>query len=180
MEAEAVGLVIETKEEYKAAVDLVFRLKEKGSKIKNIKESVTKPLNEALRNYRALFAPAEERQEKIEEIVKGKILAHKRKVDELARQEELKIANRVEKGTMRLDTAEKKIENIVRVEQTTRGYVGEVQIRKIKKVRITNEANIPREYLVPDMVAIRRDALGGKEIPGVEVFEEEGIAAGKI
>lgn len=37
------------------------------------------------------------------------------------------------------------------------------------EVFITNEAAIPREYLIVDMVRLRADALAGKVIPGVEV-----------
>ena len=76
-----------------------------------------------------------------------------------------------------MTTAANKMEQVERVEPTTFGKVGEVQIRKIKKVRISDEALLPRQYLVPDMVAIRKDALAGVSIAGVEVYEDESIAA---
>lgn len=176
--ANAVG--IETQEDYAAAIDFVTELKDFGSKVKNKKESITKPLNEALRNVRELFAPIERQFDEAEQVLKTKILIYKRKKDEEAKAQEAKIAQRVEKGTLKLETAERKIEDIERVENTTRGNVGEVQIRKVKKVRIVNGALIPREYLIPDIVAIRRDALGGKTIEGVEVYEEEVVAAGGL
>lgn len=178
LENKADSIMIESKEHYTEAIDIVAKLKDTGSKIKLSKESITKPLNESLKNIRALFAPLEEQFEKAERIIKIKLLDYKRKIDAEAKAKEDAIAARVEKGTIKLETAEKKIENIERVEQTTKGKIGEVQIRKIKKVRIINEADIPREYLIPDMVSIRRDALGGKSIKGVEVYEEESIAAG--
>lgn len=170
--------IIESQEDYGKAVDIVSKLKELGSEVKSKKESVTKPLNEALRSARSLFAPIEEQIEKAESIVKGKILAYKQKVDAEARAKEAKIASQVESGHIKLETAERKVDAIERVESTTRGKVGEVQIRKVKKVRIINEAELPRNYLIPDMVAIRRDALGGIAIAGVEVYEEETVAAG--
>jgi len=180
LETQANAVTISTQEDYTAAVDLVSRLKDAGSKIKASKESVTKPLNEALRNTRELFAPIEEQFAKAEAIVKTKLLDYKRKIDAEARVAEAKIAARVENGTMRLDTAERKLDAVERVENTTRGKVGEVQVRVIKKVRIVDAAVLPREYLIPDEVAIRRDALGGKTIAGVEVYDEEIIAAGKV
>ena len=180
LETQAQAVTIATQEDYSNAADLIARLKETGSKIKTTKESITKPLNEALKNARNLFAPIEEQFEKAESIVKTKLLAYKRKVDDEAREAEAKIAARVEKGTMKLETAERKTEAIERVETTTRGKIGEVQVRKVKKVRIVDAAALPREYLVPDEVLIRKDALGGKQIPGVEVFEEETIAAGRF
>jgi len=177
LENQANTVAIATKEDYEAAIDLVSRLKETGSKIKATKESITKPLNEALRNARDLFSPIETQFSHAEAIIKSKLLEYKRKVDEAARAAEAKIANKVEAGTMKLETAEKKIDKIERVETTTKGKVGEVQVRKIKKVRIVDAAKLPREYLIPDEVAIRRDALGGKEIAGVEVYEDEIISA---
>lgn len=179
-ENQANAISIETQEDYTAAVDLVAKLKETGSIIKNKKESITKPLNESLKQVRSLFAPIEAQFANAETIIKGKLLAYKRKIDEEARAKEAKIAEKVESGKMKLETGEKKLGQIERVENTTRGKVGEVQIRKIKKVRITDEAAIPRNYLVPDMVAIRRDALGGTAIPGVEVYEEESVSAGNF
>src|SRR3990167_632872 len=176
-EAQAQSVTIATQEDYTNAVDLVSKLKETGKLIKDKKESITKPLNEALRNARDLFAPIEDQFIKAEAIVKTKLLDYKRMKDAEARAEEAKITARVEKGTLKLETAEKKLDTIERVDTTTRGAVGVVQVRKIKKVRIVDEFLIPREYLKPDEVAIRKDALNGKTIPGVVIEEEEIIAA---
>lgn len=180
LETQAQAVQIETQENYTQAVDLVSRIKETGALIKNKKESITKPLNEALRNARDLFAPIEQQFANAEAIIKTKLLDYKRKVDEEARKKEAAIAARVEKGTLKLETAEKKLDLVERVENTTRGKVGEVQIRKVKKIRIIDEAAIPRQYLIPDEVKIRKDALSGVVIPGCEVFEEETIAAGRF
>lgn len=172
------SLTIETQEDYAQAADVVAKLKELGSSIKDTKEAITKPLNESLKNIRTLFKPIEDQFENAEMVVKSKILAYKKKVDEEAREKEAKIAEKVEQGKMKLETAEKKMDAIERVEQTTRGKTGEVQIRKVRKVRITDETKLPRQYLIPDMVAIRKDALAGVAIDGVEVYEEETVAAG--
>src|SRR3990167_10201870 len=178
VERKADAIEITKSEEYANAVDIVAKLKEIGSKIKEKKESLTKPLNEALRNARELFAPLEMQFSNAEGIIKGKLLDYKRKKDEEARIEEARIAARVEKGTLKIETAERKMEAVERIDTTTRGDVGEISIRQIKKVRIVNESLIPREYLQPDMVAIRRDALGGKAIAGVIIEEVEVVAAG--
>jgi len=177
LENQANTIVIEDDAGHRQAVDLVATLKETGSRIKNKKESITKPLNEALRNVRDMFRPIEDQFSSAESIIKGKLLDYTRKVNEEARKKEEALAKRVEKGTMKMETAEKKLDTIERVDNTTKGDVGKVSIKKIKKVRIADESKLPREYLVPDMVLIRKDALGGKEIPGVEIYEEETLAA---
>ena len=177
LENQAEAVTIATQADYVNTIDLVSKLKETGKLIKDKKESITKPLNEALRNARDLFAPIEDQFIKAEAIVKTKLLDYKRMKDAEARTEEAKIVARVEKGTLKLETAEKKLDTIERIDTTTRGAVGIVQIRKIRKVRIVDESLIPREYLKPDEVAIRKDALNGKTIPGVVIEEEEVIAA---
>ena len=177
LENQAEAVTIATQADYVNTIDLVSKLKETGKLIKDKKESITKPLNEALRNARDLFAPIEDQFIKAEAIVKTKLLDYKRMKDAEARTEEAKIVARVEKGTLKLETAEKKLDTIERIDTTTRGAVGIVQIRKIRKVRIVDESLIPREYLKPDEVAIRKDALNGKTILGVVIEEEEVIAA---
>ena len=181
LENQANAVTIGTQEEYALAVDIVAKLKAFDSELTQKKESITKPLNEALRNARAIFAPIEAQFEKAEAIIKGKLLDYKRKKDAEVAAKEAKIAEKVGDGRMKIETAEKKIEAIERVETTTRGKVGEVQIRKVKKFRIVDAVALPRQYLIPDLVLIRRDAVNNNiRIPGVEVYEEETVAAGSF
>jgi len=181
LETRANEVTIKTQEDYEGAADIIAKLKDTGSIIKKKKESITKPLNEALKNARELFKPIENQFVEAEKTIKGKLLTYKREADERARIEEEKIASRVTKGTMRMDTAAEKIDNVERVKTTTRGKVGKVQVKKIPKLRIVDKKLIPLEYLEPDMGAIRRDAINNKiTIPGVEVYYEETIAAGSI
>lgn len=176
LENQVNSIVIDSPETYAQAIDVVSKLKTIATTLKDRKEAITKPLNEALKSARELFTPVELQYSNAESIIKNKIVTYKRKVDEEARIAEAKIAEKVESGKMSVETAGKKMENLEKVDTTTRGKVGEVQIKKIKKVRITNESLIPREYLITNDVLIRKQALAGIEIPGVEVYEEESVA----
>ncbi len=51
-------------------------------------------------------------------------------------------------------------------------YTPKVHTRSIPKVRVVDAALIPAEYWIPDMAKIEKDALAGKPVPGVEVFNE--------
>ena len=177
LEKKATGAVIETAEQYADAIDFLSKIKAIAKFIKQEKEKITDPANATIKAARNFFAPFEQKYIEGESILKSKILEYKREVDRKARIEEERIAARAEKGTIKPETAERKMDAVVRVENTTRGRVGEVQIRKIKKVRITDELLVPREYLRVDEAAVRRDALGGKTIPGVEVYEEDSVSA---
>ena len=126
-----------------------------------------------------MFKPVEEQYTVSEKIIKDKILAYSRKVNEEAAIREQKIAESLEKGTIKQETAERKIESLDRVESTTRGSIGSVQFRKIQRVEIIDESLIPRKYLEVNMTAIRRDALSGVNIPGVKVVDDTIVAGVK-
>lgn len=175
LEHKANELTITTPEENAFAIELKAKLDATGKDIKVKKETITKPLNAALKAAREMFAPVEAMFANADATVGRKLLDYKRKIDEENRKKESQIAARVEKGTMRLDTAEKKLEQLPQIQKTTHTDAGAVQFRVIKKVRIIDEAKIPDQYWVLDMVAVRRDALSGTLTSGVEVYNEETV-----
>lgn len=174
LEKQANAVTITTPEENVLATDLKAKLKQIGQTIKTRKEAITKPLNTALKSARELFAPLEEQFETAENIVGRKLLDYKQKVEAEARIAADKIANRVEKGTMKLETAERKIEQLPTVQKTVQTMHGQVQFRKIAKLRVLNQELIPKKYWVIDMVMLRQDVVVSKMIvPGAERYEEE-------
>lgn len=177
LEKQATEIEITTPEEFASATNLKAKLKEIGKSITEKKEAITKPLNVALKNARALFAPLEEQFESAENIVGKKLIAWKQAEDARIKEEEAKIAARAEKGTIKMETAERKLEELgeKKTETTIHTDHGQVQFRKIKKVRVTDEAQIPDKYWVIDMVTLRKEALAGVVIPGAEVYEEETV-----
>lgn len=179
VEAKANSLTVKSPEDYKSAADMLASLKTVGNAIKERKEKITKPLNDALRSARDLFRPLEDSFIAAESTIKTKMLDYKRKADEEARIKEQKIAERVERGTLKPETAERKIEQVTRLNTTEHGDVGAVQVRKVKKVRIVDPARVPHEFWVIDEVKVRKQALAGVEIPGVEVYEDEQIASSR-
>ncbi len=173
LDNQANEITITTPEENALAINLKAKLKDTGKQIKERKEAITKPLNEALKSTRELFAPLEDKFMKADALVGRKLLDYKQKVDAEARTKEAKIAASFEKGNIKAETAERKIDEIQRTEKTVQTDHGKVQFRKIKKVRVTDASKIPDSYWILDEVAIRRDALAGIVVPGAEVYEEE-------
>ena len=170
------SITIQDKDNYVDAITLLNRINEMGKVIKLKKELITKPLNESLRNARELFKPLEDQFLNAEKIIKKKMLDYSQEVNKIAQEKEEKIAERMEKGIIKLETAEKKINEVDRINKTTQGSYGKVTIRQTRKVRIVNLSLIPREYFIPDMILIRNDALSGKNIAGVEVYLEDNVS----
>lgn len=64
---------------------------------------------------------------------------------------------------------------------TQTATLGSAQIRKVWAFRIVDRALIPRQFLQVDEPAIRRAVVdGARSIPGVEIYETEQIAAGRV
>lgn len=170
------ALIVESDEDLSKAAELLAKVKTVGKMIKLRKELITKPLMTALNSARELFKGIETSHDNAEQIIKNKILSYQSKVEKERQLVAEKIAARVEKGTMRTDTAVKKMENLPEVQTKTATTMGTVSTRIIKKVRIVDESLLPREYLTPDNVKINKAALSGVAIPGVEVYEEKTLA----
>ena len=137
---------------------------------------ITKPLNIALKAARELFAPVDAMFENADNIVGRKLLDYKRKIDADAAKQAAKIAADLESGKIKkLETAERRIENLEQVQKTTHTSVGDVQFRKIKKVRITSLDLLPDAYWIVDEVKLRKDVLAGIVVPGAEMFEVETV-----
>lgn len=137
------------------------------------KEEMTRPLMKSLASIRDLFKPLEGDLLDAEKITKGKLLAFQIEEEERIAIAAKKVTDRVDRGTMRPDTAAEKLGVIGEVKK-----VKGIQTRTLTKVRVVDEALIPREYLVPNMVAITEAILHRNEqIPGVEKYEEKSLAS---
>jgi len=181
LEEQALALEIKTEDDLKKATEISSQLEDISSKLTEKKESITKPLNNTLKSVRALFKPMEEAYEKAQQIVNGKALAYHQKVREDAAKAEAKIASDLEAGKIKkVETAEKRVEKIERVDNTVRTESGGLQVRKVKKYEVVDVSLLPREYLEPNMGAIWKAVQANKEIPGVRAWEEETMANVKI
>src|SRR3990167_2477539 len=145
-------------------------------------DSYVSGAKEYIKQVDAIYRPVEKELLECDRIVRDKISEYQTEQVRLARLEEQRIAARVEKGTMRLDTAIKKFEKVEKPENKIDLGAGTgVHFREDRIPRIVNEADIPREYLTPDMskikVAIKQlnlleeksGVFTTKEIPGIVV-----------
>lgn len=159
------------------ATDILSRIKSIAKAAKARKEEITKPLNEALSSARSLFKPIETSCEQAEGVIKGKILAYQNEQERKIEAAKVKVAERVERGTMLPETAVAKIETIGEASTAHQGNVGAIAQRVIKKYRVVDASLLPREYLAPDMAKITEALKAGVEVPGAEVYEEKIISA---
>lgn len=140
------------------------------------KEKLTAPLNATLKEIRARYKPLEVACEQGMERIDASIKAYRLRIAEEARIKEERIAKRVEKGTMRVDTAITKMGQIEKTEKTVGTDNGALQFRTVKVLVIDDEQSIPREFLVVDRKAVETALRAGRVVPGAHLQEEEQIA----
>lgn len=174
--AAANSLVIETKAEYEQASELLGKIKTAVKWVQNEANKMLIPLKEALKVEKERWDPVIKEAEQAEGVVKTKMLAYINKVEQEARAKEAKIQKDLEAGRIKPETAMKKAEAVETVQARTVSDTGGAQVVKVRKVRIFDPLLVPDEYWMLDEVRIRKNALAGVVIPGVEVTTENSIS----
>lgn len=172
---EAKTLAITSKDEMVKATTVLSNINKYVDSVKEQKDKLTKPINEALKNIKTMFKPLEESYEEAITIIRSKMTKYQTEETARVREEEAKIAARVKegKGNLTIETAVSKIANIERPDVSVEVGSGTVQFVATKKFEIVNKSKIPLEYMIPDEVSIRKAMKEGKELPGIRYFTEQ-------
>lgn len=170
---QAQTLTITNDIQLKNAVEILSTLNQYNDKITEEKEKVTKPLNEALKAERARWKPLETMYEQAITLIRSKMTAYQTELVRLQKEKEQKIADRISKGTLKMETGIKKLENLPTVEKEHATEKGLVQFREVKRFEVTDIKALPTEYILPNETAISNAMKLGKEIPGVRYYTEQ-------
>jgi len=165
------SIVIKTPEDYTKAVELGGAIKKALKFVTGKKESLTKPLNEALKNARDMFRPFETSLDGMESELKRKMIDFKNEEEK----KRLAIEARVEKGTMKQETAINKVQEMT--QKTERSDTGAKATETYNTVyEVVDKSLIPLQFLVPDMVAIKQSFKDGVPVAGIEVKKVKNIS----
>lgn len=162
---------IKTAEDFEAGVEIGNKIKLVSKVVTQRKEAITKPLNESLKSIRDLFRPMENDLSTAESELKSKMLAFKEKERKDAEEAQKKIEARVEKGTLKPETAIRKTQEVQSsvTGKTVATQSGAKMTEKfVTEYVVVDETAIPREYLVPDMAKIKEAMKSGVPVAGVE------------
>ncbi len=166
----ALSITIESPDDVKEGEELLGKIKEAKKQLTARKEEITRPAMKALASIRDLFRGPEDALVGAEKELKGKMLEYGHLEDE-----------RIEaaKNKAEEDLASGKIKHSTAVAKTlAAGTATKMKTRTVTKVRVTDEALIPREFLVPDMKAITKAMLESDvAIPGVEKYRDKILAS---
>lgn len=166
-------IVIENGDHMKGATELLSRLNKFLDKITEEKERVTKPLNEALKAERSRWKPVETNYDEAIEILRKKMSDYQTAKVREEREEKEKIAARVGegKGKLKVETAVRKMDEVEVAPSVVSSDEGIVKFRTDRKLKITDESVIPREYLVVNEKKLLDALKQGVVVPGAEIEE---------
>ena len=172
------ALVVKDDASQVEATNILAGIKSIAKQIKDFKDLRIKPINDALKLLRSDYKPVEDYCKEKESIVKGKMIVYHREQEAIRLKKEEALAKRVEKGTMKVETAEKKLEEAPEVQNKVEAEKGSATFRKVKNFEVTDLSKLPIEYHTANTVLIRQEMRSGRELPGVRYFEEDQLAGG--
>lgn len=152
-----------------SATEILSQANKFLDKLTEDKEKMTKPINELLKEIRAKYKPNEEILTNIIKNIRLNMSTYQTEQLRLKRIDDEKIAARVAKGTLKVDTAIAKMEENQGPDQTIASDSGQIKFRTDKKLKITDPLAIPREYLEINEKEVLDALKLGKSIPGAEI-----------
>lgn len=175
IENRAFALIIKTEEQTEDASDILFQISQIQERIKEEKNKFVEPAKTIILQAKKNFDPIINQCVAAEGIIKGKIIKYDKIKQKKTKKKLASISKKVASGKMSLDKASEKIEDL-KLANKYEGKEGAIQFRINKKIQIIDEKKIPREYMMPNLIKIRADALRGVKIAGIEVVEEKIVA----
>lgn len=172
--ADAKAVEIKTKEDLVLAADIRERVKTKKKEIEGIIESYVRPAKEIINLAKTMFDPFLQICKDAETEINKKALDFQTKQEKKAEVKTEKVMSKVAEGKISVEKASEKIENLT-PQNTVKGTEGKVQFFIHRDIKIVDEKKIPDKYRKIDLVMVRREALSGIEIPGVEIIEEKRV-----
>lgn len=153
--------------EVAAATEQFKTLKAMEKKVREREQAITKPLNESLKSVRDLFTPMRDRISAMVSVVRFGLQAYESQARLTLDKQRQKDERKVAAGTITPGQAA----HALTVRADTLG-TGTVSTSKHRVVVIFNPELIPDKYWVINEPLVRKEALAGRDIPGVRVDEE--------
>lgn len=167
--AQAESFDIKDPKSLEQATEFLSNLNAKLDQVVDSRETITKPLNEALKQARLKYKPIETALESAIELIRDKMSVYATEIDNERKKEEQKIQDKLENGKMSIPTALKKLETLDSVPGTVSSNSGSVSFRPVEKLKIVDPLLVPRQYLTINEKAVLDDLKNGVKVAGCEI-----------
>lgn len=174
---------ITNEQELAAVSDKIKNIKTLAKGIKEKRDLLVSPAKKIIEEAKLMFDPLIKECENQELILKDRAGKYMMAVEQKRKEDEAKIAARVEKGTLKQETAIAKLEALPEAPKTVRTDTGSgIRMSKRKVAFVSDPSLVPDEFWIIDDIRVRREALerdryGKDPIPGVSIKEETSVAS---
>lgn len=180
--AKAEALTITTDQDAEGASGLLKEIADAKKGLETKRTGLVKPANDFVKSINTLFKSLASPIEQADSAIRSKLLKYRQDQAEIARKEQERLNKLAAQQQVRLDKkAEAKgveaptiVAPVVAPPPKT---VAGVTARKVTKCRVVDAAKVPDRFKRIDEVALNAAVRAGeRDIPGVEVYEEEVLA----
>lgn len=170
MLVKAKELSIQGLKDMEVASEYLSQLNIAKDKVTERMETITKPAKETIKAAEAIWKPFVNMAKDAIQLIRDKQSAYQTELVRIAREKEEKIAERVAKGNLKLDTGIKKIGEIEKPVEEIYTDSGKVSFREDECFEIVDISKLPTKYVLPNEVAIRIAMKAGIKVEGVRYF----------
>jgi len=157
--------------------EIVQNIKLLSKKIKEKMEKTTLPAKAIIEEQESIYKPMIKECKDAEEALKGKYATWFLAEEKRQAEEEKKIADKVESGYIKPETAVEKLSEVVQVNKTTKSVSGAmITVKKVAVAIIAEPEKVPDAYWVRTLdeksvkaAALARHKSGLPQIPGVVI-----------
>lgn len=188
---------VATAEHYASGAEVLKTIKGLSKDVEEQRKKITQPLDQAKKQVMDLFRPLTDTLTGAERTIKQRLVKwsseqerirreEQRKADEKARKERERLEKQAEAARQkgredRAQTLEDRaISTVAAPPPPAAPQVAGIQTRSLWRFRITDPTKVPDKYKIVDekkIGGVVRALKGDTEIPGVEVWEEQSMAA---
>lgn len=178
LEKFALSIEIKSDDDLTRASDQVKQAKEVQKTIEKKKDEYVLPAKQILERAKADFDPLIKAFKGVETILKDKATIYITEKNRKIKEEEDKIAKKVEEGKMKEGTALKKMEKLPEQTKTVQGNTSQLRVTEYEDIEIVDVNLIPREYMLPDTTRIKAVVLKARvEVAGVKIIKKTKTAS---
>ena len=166
VQQEALSLEVVNPDSAERASTILHAIKEATRILTERKVEITRPAMESLAKVKALFAPRELALKDADKMVRAKMRAYQIEEQDKIDTKKAKIAARVEKGTLRADTAVAKLGEVGETKKTEG-----IKFTTRRQLEIMDETMIPHEYMIPNREMITKALFADVPVAGCVLKE---------
>ena len=173
MQSAAEELVIKDEADEIAANELLSNINKVGDALEADKQKIYAPAWAAVVAIREKYKPREDIIKNAVALVRRKMTEYRTEAKRIADEKAAKIAERVAKGQLKVDTGVRKMDEINAPVGAVNSTAGSTRFKTVQCFEVETKEKLPMEYLMADEVAIRKAMDKGIKLPGVRYFTEE-------